>query len=736
MNGHEFPKVLVVCPVPLNGQTGGGIAMSGFLKGWPKDRIAQIYTYDSMTPDYSICWDYHRGPAVTTMRFSKKLLFPPIEDLDTAFRALRASRSAFQDGPNPELDAMVEFAQDFDPDVIYCQPLHFPRYYWWLPRYLGAVLDRPIVTHVMDDWPTMIANRDRDEGREHWVEKLNACLNDLFQNSAMNLGISDAMDRGFQERYGKSFEVLQNAIEIDEWTQVHKNYDATNGMFKIMYIGKILPYMQHQSLQDIGKVASRLTVEGTPIDFTIHGPEHLNDKYGQEVFSQPSVHYGGFLPRESFGQSLADADLLVVPVNFDEESLAYVKYSMPAKVPEYMASGTPILVYAPKETPPAEYATKAGWGAVVTERDLDVLEQQITKLIESPSLRQEYGEKARAIAIAQHSFESTRVRFRQILSDATATRTSGRWRDMRDLVDLVITSRRRVEIRSLVSRLPAPVKASIRKLLRRPVVKTVKTERTPAQLERKRQQKILQEVSQEIGAGVAPIIVYEMGRVGSETVFEPLQKAASQPVYHINYMLPDPTKIPMTKGHRVGRSLYELIAQVKRKAKYITLVGDPIGRNTSAFFEPKMRGKDEANDDEPLGELVEQFIKHYSHDTPLKWFDAEVYRSLGIDVFQHPFDIERGYSVVTAGNSEILVLKTELSDDEKSKIVADFVGLPNFAIARPETGDGLSYFQTTILPKLRLPHDYVEGMLSAKYTKHFYSKQEIDDMTRRWVGED
>lgn len=458
MHGGEFPKMLIVCPVPLNKGTGGGKAMSGFVNGWPLDRIAQIYTFDQMEPDLSTCKAYHRGP--DSMRFSKKLLFPPINDLEGTFRAVRASHCAFQDEPNPDLDAMVEFARRVNPDVIYCQPLQVPRYYWWLPRYLGAVLDIPIVTHIMDDWPTMIANRDRDEGREEWVERLNACLPDLVQHSAINLGISDAMNRSFMERYGRSFEVIQNAIEIEEWTHIHKNYHATSGVFKVMYVGKILPFMQDQSLQDIGVVASRLTAKGTPVTLVVHGPEHLNSKYGQDVFSEPSVHNEGFLNSESFAQSLADADLLVVPVNFDENSLSFVRYSMPAKVPEYMVSGTPTLVYAPKETPPAEYAIEAGWGAVVTVRDLDVLESEILELIRSPGLRREYGEKGRAIAFEHHNFEVTRARFRQIIRDAAVSPTSSPLHD-----SVAIAIGRIVGVRRYVSHLPAPVKALIRKAL-------------------------------------------------------------------------------------------------------------------------------------------------------------------------------------------------------------------------------------------------------------------------------
>jgi glycosyltransferase involved in cell wall biosynthesis len=379
---------------------------------------------------------------------------------------VRASRGAFQDGPNPDLDDIVAFAQDFDPDVIYCQPLQFPRYYWWLPRYLSAVLDRPIVTHVMDDWPNMIESRDRAEGRELWVEKLHACLQDLFDNSAANLGISHSMGRDYRQRYGHSFEVIQNSIEKAEWENVHKDYELKNGLFKIMYVGKIFPFMQHDSLKDIGEVASRMTRNGKPVDFIIHGPEHLAGKYGKDIFAQSAVHYGGFLPREAFVDSLVNADLLVVPVNFDEDSLRFAQHSMPAKVPEYMASSTPILVYAPKTTPPAEYATKSGWGIVVGERDLDLLEKRITELMETPALSRELGQKARALALENHSFESTRTRFRQILRDAAATRASSL---IRDVTDLLVMTRTRIGLRRLAGNLPEPVKTFIR---RRPARKT------------------------------------------------------------------------------------------------------------------------------------------------------------------------------------------------------------------------------------------------------------------------
>ena len=62
---------------------------------------------------------------------------------------------------------------------------------------------------------------------------------------------------------------------------------------------------------------------------------------------------------------------------------------MPTKAPEYMASGTPIIIFAPQDTALVQYAEKYNWAAVVTENSVAVLIEKLRKLVLDISLREQ-----------------------------------------------------------------------------------------------------------------------------------------------------------------------------------------------------------------------------------------------------------------------------------------------------------------------------------------------------------
>jgi glycosyltransferase involved in cell wall biosynthesis len=88
---------------------------------------------------------------------------------------------------------------------------------------------------------------------------------------------------------------------------------------------------------------------------------------------------------------------------------------MPTKVPEYMASGTPVLVYGPGHVPAAEYARRETWGYVVDRRDSDVLKQALLEIMHSESLRASLGRRGRELAARHHDAKTVREDFRRLL---------------------------------------------------------------------------------------------------------------------------------------------------------------------------------------------------------------------------------------------------------------------------------------------------------------------------------
>jgi len=89
---------------------------------------------------------------------------------------------------------------------------------------------------------------------------------------------------------------------------------------------------------------------------------------------------------------------------------------MPTKTPEYMISGTPILVYADKKTALAQYALDGRWAYPVTENNRTVLKQALLELNSNPLLRKNLAERAITKAIQNDDAINIRENFRNILS--------------------------------------------------------------------------------------------------------------------------------------------------------------------------------------------------------------------------------------------------------------------------------------------------------------------------------
>ena len=81
---------------------------------------------------------------------------------------------------------------------------------------------------------------------------------------------------------------------------------------------------------------------------------------------------------------------------------------MPTKAPEYMISGTPVIIFAPSDTAIVKEAEKHKWAKLITEDDAVQLSIAIDELISNEDERRTIGETA--IDYAERNFNSEKVR--------------------------------------------------------------------------------------------------------------------------------------------------------------------------------------------------------------------------------------------------------------------------------------------------------------------------------------
>jgi hypothetical protein len=246
-----------------------------------------------------------------------------------------------------------------------------------------------------------------------------------------------------------------------------------------------------------------------------------------------------------------------------------------------------------------------------------------------------------------------------------------------------------------------------------------------------------------------PIIVFQMGKVGSTSVSQALEQSVDRcPVFHVHFLNP-PRLVQLidyykSKGLQPpdhlywGLRIHRHIIQRNHPARFITMLRDPIARNISSAFQnfELTTGVHYSGAAFARQELIEIMRVQGLDQYPLNWFDEEILTVLGIDVYAHPFPHEKGYLCYQNGAFELLLLKSESDDTTKEEAIASFLGLKDFHLSRVNVGENKNYADDYQFVKenLRFPADQIDLMYQSRLVTHFYIPEEIEKMKARWCA--
>ena len=265
-----------------------------------------------------------------------------------------------------------------------------------------------------------------------------------------------------------------------------------------------------------------------------------------------------------------------------------------------------------------------------------------------------------------------------------------------------------------------------------------------------------------------PLLVYQMGKVGSKTIAHSLYKAnIERHIYHVHFLTPELVSEYEKKRKKFFRTPKEgslkhiwqyqhlqkmLTKEIhNEKWKVVTLVRDPVARNLATFFEnievvstnneSRWNLKSHEYDFEitinehNLDPLIEKFFQKCRHNTPLIYFDREFKAIFNIDVYDKEFPISNGYDIYRNNKVDILLIRLENLDVCAKRALNDLLSIDNIKIWDKNTGDQKDYaelyarFKNTI----KLPDSYLDQMYKSKFATHFYATHEIEQFRKKWV---
>ncbi|MGE3961921.1 MAG: hypothetical protein AB7F65_09600 [Dehalococcoidia bacterium] len=401
---ESLPRTLVVGGPPFNPNVGAGVTLTGLFGGWPRDALADAYE-GLDPPDSPICDRFHplsRTDALPSNKWLRQLsLVRQVLNRDADANVLfgRVGR---------RLD---RFVSDFAPEAMFMELSSLSS--------IDIVLELarryriPFAVHVPDDWtPTWPRYAYRAPWMRPAVEVLNRRLQyrvpALMREASVHLAISDSLAGALSARHGRPFGVAYNAVDPTDWPDRPPREVPAGDAVRIVYSGSVFSYGQSQSLADTAEAVRRLAARGIPVRLDVYTQHHADLEV--RALLRPGAHVAllPLVPREALGDNLRAADVLLLPVNFDETTLRFIRYSMPGKMAEYLMAGRALLAYGPPEVEQIRFARDHECAFIVDRPSSAALEEAIAALVGDPPLRADLGARARATGL--EVFDLRRVR--------------------------------------------------------------------------------------------------------------------------------------------------------------------------------------------------------------------------------------------------------------------------------------------------------------------------------------
>ncbi|MCA1065336.1 putative capsular polysaccharide synthesis family protein [Rossellomorea sp. AcN35-11] len=221
------------------------------------------------------------------------------------------------------------------------------------------------------------------------------------------------------------------------------------------------------------------------------------------------------------------------------------------------------------------------------------------------------------------------------------------------------------------------------------------------------------------------ILIYQMGKVGSSSLYYSLNEQSEKPIIHIHnfYNVSKDTKFARKFYIRIKISFLNFILK-RKKLKVISFVREPVSRNLSCFFQ-NLDHYTNIENSRP-NQIIKTFEEKYDHKYTLNWVQEELCRKFNIDIFSLNFDKKRGFSIYEKNNTKIFIGKLETLNSYIAEL-KDFI---NFEFEYKNFNEGDNKWYSDLYKEAKKDYkptnEYLESMYQSQYMNFFYTKEEIE----------
>lgn len=425
----NYPRVLVISHNPFSDTQNNGKTLTAFFKGWPKDKIAQLYlTLDKF--DNSVCESYFRFSDLEVLKGLKnrenigKAMSKNENQLDNEkeiahrskiymlIRNLFLRRSYFLYSIRNMVWSIVkpwnkvnfiDWINNFKPEVIFFQSSNVYKVFDMVED-IRRQYNIPLIMETTDDYVTARISINPFFWLEHF--KLLKRYKRAVRNSKCIFAIGDMMAEEYTRRFGGNFKVAMNSIDLKGVIEPYQKIE--NEKVILTYAGN-LGLNRWKVLRKIGEVLEKIAKErGIQAELEIYSINTPKKSILEKLTIDNTMSFKGNLTTEQLIIKRNQSDILVHVESFDKKNKYITRLSVSTKIPEYLLSERCILAVGPKEVASIRYIADNDMGKVITSLNRKVLEEKLIEIIQDRKQREYYIKKGILVAQQNHSFEKNR----------------------------------------------------------------------------------------------------------------------------------------------------------------------------------------------------------------------------------------------------------------------------------------------------------------------------------------
>lgn len=441
-----YSKKILFIDATLHRKDATGITLSNLFGSWPKENLYMIGNYEMIQLSREEGYEgtyilddtdyYHRFPLGYVLRLRQlvkgKRIFA-VSKGTSKFRTNSLKSEAvnikitlsplfsflFQKLGIEHLffrqiisNGLREWIERTDPDFFYA--VLSTRHSILFAEKLMNEFKKPLFIHILDDWPSTIGNSSFLY--DYWNFRINNEFKRLQRLSHRRIAISKKMANEYAAKYNNNWSYFHNPIDLALWKPFQKSHiDRKTGVIKIAYFGRF-GRSNDEAIIDFTmgvKLFNAQNFDNYTIEFHLFTNLDLNVK--QKIgFNDSEIILHPFILNEEVPKEISNYDFLLLPISFSERDLKFARLSMPTKFSEYLISGVPVILFAPRTIAVTEFSEENNCTFILDVTTAKEICEKLFLIIKDTPLQNQLSSRAKFIAERKFSSLVIHESFRQL----------------------------------------------------------------------------------------------------------------------------------------------------------------------------------------------------------------------------------------------------------------------------------------------------------------------------------